>query len=408
MSITRKVTGGLLVLALSDVAHGGEFKIHPSITVDEEYTDNVFEAHDHRVSDFITRTMPGIALAYKAPALTADVNYQFDYRYYAKGSRSSDQTHNVIASGKLTAAENLLFLEVSDVYQRVSQNVSKDLSRESLFFNQLDQNVASISPYITLQPSAKTKVKTGYRFVDTRYFDPTGVDKTNHIGFLDVAYEFSPKWFITWGYTYTREEASVSNFDQHQPWGGFRYEYAEKSFLFGQAGYTWILYTDGRRLSNEYWNVGFSHVFNTLVTTINTGVRYDEDPLLNVTQETFVNGSLEKQLKRGSLGISLYYSEYGQSGTNKLQTRKYGGAAKGKYEFTARLSGSLGLTAENYYDTTANSHTRRLVVESGLSYLLAETLTLALNHIYVDSYSPGIAMDNYQVNRVIAEVRKVF
>jgi hypothetical protein len=389
-------------------AHAGDFEIHPSIAVSEEYTDNVFLESDHRVSDFITRALPGIALVYKAPALEADVSYRYDYRYYAKNSRSTDQTHDIAATGKLTAVENLLFLEVSDHYQRVSLDVSKDVTHESLFVDQTDQNVASVSPYITLQPGQRTKIKTGYRFLDYRYFDPNGVDKTNHIGFLDVAYEFSPRWFATCGYTYTREDASITDYDQHQPHAGFRYEYASKSFLFGEAGYTWTHYNDGHNLNHVYWNAGFSHEFDTFVTTINTGVRYDEDPLQNVTQETFVNGSLEKRLLRGDIILSLYYSEFDEPETNNLQTKKYGGTVLGHYEFSSRLRGSLGFTGEKYDKQFFDSYTRRFVVEPGLSYHLAEKLTLSLNYVFVDSYSPVITSDDYQVNRVIVEIKKVF
>jgi hypothetical protein len=408
MSVIHKVTGALTVLTLSGVAHAGEFQFHPSITVSEEYTDNVFLTKEGRESDFITRGMPGVALAYNAPALTADVNYHYDYRYYAKRSPSTDQTHDLNANGKLTAVENLLFLELNDRYARVSLNVSKDVTHESLFVDQTDQNVATVSPYITLQPWKQTKVKTGYRFIDYRYFDSSGVDKTKHIGFLEAAYELTSKWSITCGYSYTREESAVSDYDQHQPYAGFRYEYSDKSFLFGQAGYTWIKYSDGHHLNNIYWNVGFSHAFDTLTATFSTGVRYDEDPLLTVTQETFVTGGLEKSLKRGTIGLTLYYSEFDLAETNTLQTRKYGGTLKGGYEFTSRFTGSLGFTAEKYEEQIPKTYTRRFVVEPGLNYLLAEKLTVSLNHVFVDSYSPVIATDNYQVNRIILGVSKVF
>lgn len=408
MSITSRVTGALVVLTLSGVAHAGEFEIHPAITVGEEYTDNVFLTKDNRTGDFITRAMPGVALAYKAPALTADLSYQFDYRYYAKRSRSTDQTNDASASGKLTVVEDLLFLEASDRYQRVSTDVSKDVTHESLFVNQTDQNAATVSPYVTLRPMQQMKIKAGYRFLDYRYFDPVGVDKVNHIGFLEGSYELTSKWSATFGYTYTREQSDINDFDQHQPYAGFRYEYSDKSFLFGNGGYTWTKYSDGHRLNNVYWNVGFSHAFDTLTATFNTGVRYDEDPLQNVRQETFVTGGLEKRLQRGSLGISAYYSEFAEAETNTLDTRKYGGTAKGSYEFTSRLSGSLAFTGEKYDQKLYNSYTRRLVIESGLSYLLAEKLTVSLHHIFVDSYSPVIATDYYQVNRAILEVRKEF
>jgi len=407
-----KITAVLITVSLAGTAYGGEFQIHPSIAISEEYTDNVYDSSDNRTDDFITRTLPGIVLDYKAPALEAYMNYRFDYRYYARNSLDSETAHELTIKSHLTAVDNLLFLDVGDQYRRVSFDVTRDVTQESLFVNQTDQNIAFISPYLTLQPGALTKVKTGYRLQDTRYFnsqsDSEGVDKTDHIGFLEITHEFSSRWSATCGYTFTHENAATNDFDQHQPFVGLRYEYADKSFVFGQAGYTWITYSDGHRLNNVYWNAGFSHVFDTVTTTINTGVKYNEDPLLNLTQETFVTGRLEKRFIKGALALALNYSEFTLADTDTLETRKYGGVVQGRYEFTSRLNGSLAFTAEKYDEVLLDSYTRRLLVNSGLSYLLPADMTVSLNHIFVDYYSPDIATDNKEVNRVILEVRKVF
>jgi hypothetical protein len=412
MPTLHRITWALLILSLADVAQGGEFLVHPSLTVSEEYTDNVFETSGARVGDFITRTQPGIALTYKAPALDTELTYQFDYRYYARNSRSTDTTNEILAKGLLTAVENLLFLDVSDHYQRVSLNVTRDVSKESLFVNQTDENFASVSPYFTLHPGQQTTLKTGYRYLDTRYLNSQsssqGIDKFDHIGFLEVSYELSKNWSATFGYTYTHEEAATNAFDLHQPTVGFRYEYADKSFLFGKAGYSWLKYTDGHLLNDVYWDAGFDHTFGTVTATVNTGVTYGEDPLRNITRDTFANAKLVKHLLRGSLGLSVSYSEYAQAQQDTVQTRTYGGTVEGRYEITSLLSGALAFTAEKYDQLLLDSYTRRFLVDYSLSYLLSEKLTVSLNHIFVDYYSPGIAADNYQVNRVIVAIRKVF
>jgi hypothetical protein len=404
----QSVTGALLVLALAGAASGGEFSVHPSIGVTEEYTDNVFETEHGRVSEFTTRAMPGISLAYKAPALEADVNYIFDYRYYARRTRGTETTHALAANGRLTAVENLLFVELSDIYQRVSLDVTRDVTVESLFLNQSDRNVASVSPYIVLTSGKVSQVKAGYRFTDTRYREAVAIDKTNHMAYLDASYEFSPRWYATCGYSFTREDAQTSDYDQHQGYAGFRYEYGNKSFLFGQGGYTRISFSNSRNLSNVYWHAGALHSFTTVTASVNTGVKYDEDPLHNIIQNTYVTGNLEKQLPSGTLGLSLTYSEYTQSESDVLQTRKYGGVVSGKYEFTSQLNGNLSFAAEKYEQKFFDSYTRRFVVDTGLSYLLAKQLSLALTYIFVDYYSPGIATDNKRVNRAMLAISKTF
>jgi len=409
MTITGKLSIILSVLILAAVAQGSEFSIHPAIAVREEYNDNIFLTSSNKTNDFITEAMPSIELKYKAPILDLGINYTYDYIYYAKGSQGTDQTHNLNANAHLTMVENLLFLDVTDTYSRVSLDVTRNFSRDSLFVNQTDQNTLTVSPNVVLHPNQLMVVKAGYRFIDYRYIDSPGIDKTDHVGYLDASYEVSPNWFITWGYTFTRELGDDAlDFNRHEPYAGFKYEYANKSFLFGQVGYTWISYDNGQKLNHIYWNAGFTHNLDPVTFTINTGVRYDEDPQSNITQETFVAASIDRQFEKGSMGLSAYYSEYDQPNTNSLQTRKYGGSIRGSYQFTSLLTGNLSFTAEKYDQPQQDSYSRYLSATAGLSYILFHDCTASLNYIYTDSYSPGITMDNYRVNRAMVEIRKVF
>jgi len=398
----------VVVLAVVNISQAAEFEVHPSMAVSEEYTDNVFETTTNRVSDYITRVLPGIAMSYSAPALTGNLGYVFDYRYYARDTHKDETTHSLTAKGKLTAVDNLLFLEISDEYQRVSLDATRDVTRESLFVNQSDRNVATVSPYLTLRVTERIPVKFGYRFIDTRYFDSVGIDKSDHIAFMDVSYELSKRWILTASYTFTRELADIDNYSQHQALGGFRYEYADKSFLFAQAGNAWTSDDSGQSINSLNWNAGFTHVFDTVTGTVNTGVRYNEDPLSNIMKESFVSGVIEKRLARGSMSLSPMYSEYVLTKTDTLQTKKYGATASGQYDFTADLKGRVAFTAEKYEQPLLGSYTRRFQVDSGLSYLLAEQLVASLSYVYAGYYSPGIASDNRHVNRAMIEIKKTF
>lgn len=401
----------LLVATFMSVCtvEAGELEIYPTLAVQEEFTDNVFESTDNRQSDFITRVIPGFSMTYKAPILESDILYHFDYRYYAKNTRDDDITHKLAANGRLTVIENLLFLDLSDSYQRVSLDITRDVAQESLFLNQADKNVAIISPNMKLRPNSRTEAKLGYRFVDTRYTEEgLGVNKTEHMGFLQAAYEFTPRWYVTFDYDFNRQESELDDFNLHQASSGVRYEYADKSFLFAKAGNSWINYDNGKSMNNFFWNAGVTHAFPTIVTTLVTGVKYDEDPLSTITRETYVNASVNKEMSAGAVGGSLYYSEFAFADTGKLNTRKYGGRIHARHEFGSRLSGSVSFTAEKYEQPLFSGNTRRLIAESGVSYRLAEQLTISLSYIYVDYYSREILSDNRHINRVILEVQKYF
>ena len=410
----RTILRGMLcsiIVSVAVVAQGAEYELRPSIAVSEEFTDNLFNTSANRISDYISHATPGLAANYKAPALNGDLTYLFDYRWYARHNRDDEIAHSLSAKSRLTAVDNLLFLEVGEEYQRVSLNATRDVSKESLFINQSDRNVVFASPYVTFRPTDRLAVKSGYRFTDTRYFNSSGVDKTDHNAFLAVAYELTKRWSLTADYTFVRELAAVDNFNQHLVLGGFRYEYSDKSYAFAQAGKAWIDYDRGYGLNTIVWNAGVTHEFQTATATLATGVKYNEDPSGNVLQESFVSGRFEKRFSRGSLVLSPSYSEYVKTETDSLQTKKYGVTAQGQYEILSGLNGKLAVTTEKYEQhdqPLRSSHTNRIQIDSGLSYLLAREMTAALSYVYVDYSSPGVATDNWHVNRVTLEIKKTF
>jgi len=406
------VLAGIILTA--SVSMAGEFEIHPSIAVSEEYTDNVFDSGTNRVDEFITRLMPAVTMGYKSSAVTADLTYMYDYRYFANNSHSSDTAHVLDFRGLLTPVENLFYIDLSDVYQQVSLDVTRpDVTKESLYADQAEQNVAIVSPYFRLNLGERGTLKTGYRYVDTRYFDDNGVDKIDHVGFLDASYRTSERFWLTTGYIFTHEEADPNNansdnYDQHLAYGGFRYEYGANSFIFGQGGYAWTEFDSGHEFDSRFWSGGASHTFDTVTASMTTGVKYEEDPRRNIIQNNFVRVSLDNSLQRGAVGVFASYNEYVLTETDTVQTRKTSGGVHGRHEFTPDLNGRLAVSLENYEQPILDGDTRRLLVEAGINYQLGNQFALALSYIYSSYDSDDFAADNKYVNRGIIELKKTF
>jgi predicted porin len=395
----------LVLLALFSFAHAGEFSFHPSITIAEEYTDNVFETRDNKRSDFITRLMPGIALTYNASLWDWDLRYAYDYRYYARNSRSGDDTHNLDVHGLTRLIKDLFFLDISDVYERTSLDVSRDRTMEGLFVDQSDRNVFIASPYFNFRPVPKTTVRTGYRYRNVWYKEPEGIDRQQHIGFAEATYEYSPKLNLTASYTYTHENSDYS-FDRHTPYVGFRYEYKDRSFVFAQVGYTWINMKNRDDFDDPFWNCGITHTMGTYTLSLTTRVSYPEDPERSVTREEEYALTLAKEFSRGNVGLTVSYTDY--SGDDVDTEKRYLAGLTARYEIGARLVAGLSAGVERYDDRASNSYTRRIYVNPTLSYPLPKEIFLTLSYLYADYYSPRIYEDNYTLNRVMLEARKTF
>jgi hypothetical protein len=315
-----------------------------------------------------------------------------------------------MGKGFIKIIDDFFFLDISDNYRRVSLDVTNDRTQDSLFVNQSDSNIMTASPYFLFRPGQQTTVKTGYRYVNVWYRDPIAVDKREHSGFFDATYELSPKLSFTASYTFTHQN-SRNAYDKNSPYVGARYEYADNSFVFAQGGYTWFDFKNGFNSGNPYWSAGVTHTFKTFSVSLNAGVQYPEDPLTGVTKETNYSLKLNKNLERGNVGFSLFYSKFDEKsldGANSEKTNKYGTGITGDYELTNNLAGSLNFSAEKFDNKTIGSYTRKFYVSPGLRYSLPRDFTVALNYSFIDYYSPGIFADNYRVNRVVLEARKTF
>jgi hypothetical protein len=392
---------------------GADYLIKPKITVGEEYTDNVFDDRSNK-ADFITRIQPGILLKYSAPLWDWNLDYAYDYRYYARRTRKQDTTQDINASGLVKIVDEKLFLEVSDVYKRVSLDLARDTTNESLSAQQTDQNVGIVSPYLVLHPTSQLTTKTGYRYINTWYKEPNAVSKQDHVGFLNASYELSPKFSLTGDYSFTREIPVVnSSFNRQEAYLGPRYEYADKSFCFAKGGVIYTDYDNGTTVLNPAWSAGLTHTFETAVLVLSAGKQYSDDPLGASILQSSYSAMFTQSLKRGSLILLGSYTELRTENSspvtiNRQDNNTYSGGFTGLYEASEALQGTLGLTYQKYHDLIRSGSTDRYFVDCGLKYNFGKDLTAGLSYKYSDYSSAEIAIDNRRINRVILEVKKVF
>jgi hypothetical protein len=403
-----------LCLPASVLAADMTFK--PFVSVSEEVNDNIFETPTGRRTEYTTRIMPGASFHYLSPFWTWDVAYTFSYLNYARKSTSDNFLNDAAVTGKITPLENFLFLELSENYHRVSLNVSQNpTTQSSLFLNQTDQNLATVSPYLVWRLRGDNTLKTGYRFTDTRYFDSIGIDSQQHSGFADLTHEFTSKFSISADYMFTRLVSVPTRYNKHDLYGGFRYEYADKSFVYGKLGNTWQEFDDGASVSYLIWNAGVTHVFGTFVATVETNVAAAVDPLSESTKTTSYSGRLEKSLPRGMLGLSASYTEYANTQTNLTNQTLLGIMATGRHELIQDLTANLSLTYEHFTERivpvvlASSDYPYRFTAVAGLNYALKNELTLGLTYTYnKDLLALDTTAGSIQINKAMLELRKSF
>ena len=407
----QKPAGIMILIAAICVAavpaRAAKLEFIPFLAVGAEFNDNIYETVNNKRSEYITHVRPGFTSKYQAPFWNWDMAYNFDYRRYERNSHSEEYTHDAGLKGTVMLVENLLHVDVSDTYRRVSTDITRDATyQNSLFLNQTDQNIAMVSPYLLFRPGQKSTVKTGYRYTDVRYWGE-GIEKRGHAAFADFSHELSEKLALTASYVFDAVQTDSTNYDKHDASVGFRYGFAEKSSLFAQVGNTWQSFDTGRNVSYLFWNAGLVHDLGFAVATLNTGVQISEDPLGISTKSTSYSARLDKEFARGKAGIFTSYTEYEDTETVRSTGERvltFGGL--GSYELLQSLVANLGGVCDKYGGQIATEPDYRVTGTAGLTYLFNYDISLALNYSYVTYL--GASEGDRQVNRAIVDLKKTF
>ncbi len=410
----------LFVILIAD-AEAANWEILPGITLSEEFTDNVYETRSSKRADLITRVLPGIKVQYDASFGTLDAEYRYDYRYYLRQSIKDDDTHKAKASGHFSPLNNILFLDAADHYQRISLDVSRDLTKESLFLGQTDENTVIASPYVKLPLSSKSIASFGYRYTNYWYENPVAIDRVDHTGFLEAGYELARKTTVKAGYSYTHTERPTGNSNLEDAYLGFEKKYGpdDGSVFSAKGGWTIINYKGNNSYEAPFWNVQLKHQFNYLVASVGTKVLYGQDPIRSITQEAGYSAALDFLLLKGLVGGFASYSRFWDTEHDQLITKRSSAGIRARYELLSQVMADVSLEVARYDNSkagpsgvtipgTGSEYYRTIQTGAGASYSYSQDLKFSLLYRFIDYHSPTNFENNRVINRVILEVRKVF
>jgi hypothetical protein len=335
-----------------------------------------------------------------------------EYRNYARGSHTDEINHAADVKGNIRLIDQFLFLDVNDTYSRISLDIARDQTKESAFANQSDRNLFSFSPYILWRLWHKSTLKTGYRFTNVWYSEKDGTRKSDHGAFAEMDYELTPKLTLNANYNYTHEIATASDYDRHDIYAGFHYEYADKSFISANGGNTWVNYVNGTKVSKPFWDVEVTNVIDSLTILLKTGSTFIEDPLGNITENTIYSAGVTKELKRGDVGITATYSTYDHGGVSKTKEEAILLGLTGHYDITDKLSGILAISGEHYKQSIVQSDfPYRFYANPSLLYTMNKEWSSSLTYLHISNFrNLNISSPEFgsQVNRLFLEVKMTF
>lgn len=250
-------TFGIFFLILTSSVWA-EFSLQPSISLREEYDDNIFLDPDNEEEDFITTITPGLSLGYTGERLRLTVNYRFIAWLYMHNSRENETSHNAQVDSTLAILRDVFFLRVTDSYSRVTIDQRRQVVQDNRNVNTTDSNRLTVNPYLEYPLSGTLKVKAGYTYENIWYKDDNGDDEEVHIATGGFIKEISPKLTASLFYSYSihniKPYGDLEDYDTQDIVLGLNYQLTQKLSLQGSYGYEWLDYKERDNYDSDIWN----------------------------------------------------------------------------------------------------------------------------------------------------------
>lgn len=401
------------ILSISST-HGYQATFTPRISVNEEYTDNVFFTNTNQKDDFITVVSPGCTLEASKSNMGVSFSYDAGFSFYSNHSGNDALRHNARLTG-WTDLSQITRLEFYDRYNRTEETYT---AAEEITADQDQTRRTGRQPYYTndlglnliRQIGRSSSLNLGYAYRILENQDPTLEDNVRHNSSIGFSHRFSPYLNIDLDFAYTKGEFDISdNFDNWE--GSLRLNKRFTEHLGGFIQYAHTL-MDFQGESEDYQIYDPSIGINYTImeeTTFSLGVGYFvQDREMSEDDATFsINGDIGKtwQLRRGSIDFSVSSGyDYSYFGAENLGYHTYTGLrGTGRYALNRSLNGNISASyrENDYSDLTPSRKDKISRVSLGFNLRppTVNWLSIGLDYSY-RIHNSTLDANDFNENRV--------
>jgi hypothetical protein len=399
---TRNRQPGPLTRALyGQFAHGAYYLISPSLTVHQEFNDNIFETRSSHKADLMTSVAPAISIQYHAKRLDCDFNYSPTYQTFLNNSGRDELIQSARLEGKFSVIDNFLYLNIFDSYRRTSV----DPNRENLFTNQTDVNSFSISPYITYHLNPRWTADGGYIYSNLSTPGTALSNIQSNAVFLSLTRQMSATTRAFMGADGAQIESGDSRFSRVSHFVGLQHTYSAGSSVSAKGGYSLFLPQSGSSSISPYWDIDLGYSWRSYSLNVSTGILYDNQLALRASETMYAKARLARKYHRGVIGVFARYSQVTNNQLGTSSSKWFSNGADATYELTSRATASASMITDKYQHEQQYHNSYTL----GINYLLAYdlSLTASYGHLAFSDivFAPTGATE---VNRIDITVTKSF
>ena len=332
MKYSRCVLVIILAVVCPAFAWGNEFRIVPSISVQEAYNSNILFSADDARRDFITTVSPGLEMVNRTERLDSDMLFKFDRFDYARNSglSTTDQAY----SGKLRYLVSPLFsISAEAAYVRDSRP---------------DRDVGTTGIVLTTAPRRRLASS------------------------LSADYRLSEKAAVGVSYNYGRDHfggLDYLNDESHDLGAGLVYdlgEYVPTLKGMVNAGYSYYR-TSYLQLDSAITTVGFSRDINeTWAVRVEGGVRRTWSKVALAWFTPVFDSSLGSPILLGYEQVKEQVKNNGWGWTGTVSLNYKGERGDGSLAYSRDILPASGLDGAAERDSVTLSARYRLTYELSL------------------------------------------
>jgi uncharacterized protein (PEP-CTERM system associated) len=166
-----------MALAVSQTAGAGEWRIRPSFSAGQRYSDNINAAPSGAERDeFITTLNSGIAMQGRGARVRLDANYNSQRYYFMKDTRADNDTHFLTSNLNTEVVENLFFFDArASMAPTVVSNFGRITNQNYII---ADQNRADVLTY-TFTPRLRHRFGSFANATLSKSFNNTTAQRQN-------------------------------------------------------------------------------------------------------------------------------------------------------------------------------------------------------------------------------------
>lgn len=257
---------GAVALLLAGLLGGGgglawaqRITLSPSLTVSEEYDDNILLSATNRQSDFVTSVSPGLRLTITEYPWIVTAAASLRGVYYAGRSDLNSSTDNRQGSLAVEFRPTASFsASLTDTFVRSLDPGEVDPTT-GITVGRFASSRNTVTPGIRYQLTPLTELRLQYSFSVLRSGSPLTQDSDTHEVGLGLRREFTPRTTGTFRYTFSRFEVErTPTRDAHLPRVGLEYAVSPTIRLSADAGPLQLERTDGSKEITVGGTVGYA------------------------------------------------------------------------------------------------------------------------------------------------------